>query len=86
MIHLLEVAETENVVGGGGLLELVEVGLNFGAVVRLVLKGHDGDDAVAYQEHVSDRAKLRLEGGRAVLESPEFRRDDVRVEIADETR
>jgi len=68
MVHLWEVAELENVVGGRPLPELLEVGLDLGAVVGFVAIGRDCDEAASDQEIVSDRGESDPERRRAPLE------------------
>ena len=61
VVHLLEVSELENVIGGRALLELFEIRLNFGPIVRLVMISRDGDDSVADEQTVANGGKFRVE-------------------------
>ena len=59
VVHLLEVHELENVIGGRALFELFEIGLDFGPIIGLIMIGRDSDDAVTDEQRVANGAKSR---------------------------
>ncbi len=58
MVHLHEFVELEDVILGRALPELLEIGFDFGAVIRLVAMTRDGDGAAGNQQIVANCAKV----------------------------
>ena len=84
VVHLRKLIELEQVLGSGALPELLEVRLNFGAVVGFAPIGRNGDEAVPDQEAVADRSQIGFESGRVLNHSLEKRGGDIGREISEE--